>query len=229
MKKSTLKIVVFSLAFILIGVTTYFEGAIPRGIGDALALFMVMAIITAMETNVLGVFLGTTIDSDLIPQSIKTVIGVVMLLGLVSILQQSGRFSTGFFDDPIISKLPITPVDVCVLVIAGTTLYWVGGIMYQTMIKVTISIGDLCYYILGKMGLVELEDDGEEGEMVKKTIHEARELVSEFRRDLSIAVADPESEEQEKAYQPLLKSLDMLDECLKKIMKQQTYRIKGEM
>lgn len=226
MKKSTLKLVVFSLAFVLIGAIPYFKGTIPRGVEDALGLFMVMAILTAMETNALGVFLSAG-SSDLIPRCIKTVIGVVMLLGLVSILQQSGGFSTGFFDDPIL-QLPITPVDVSVLVIIGTTLYWAGGLMYQTVTKVTISIGNLCYYILGKTGLVELEDDGEEGEMVKETIHEARELVSEFRRDLSIAVGDPESEEQEKAYQPLLKSLDMLDECLKKIMKQQTYRIKGE-
>lgn len=167
MKKNKLKVVVICLAVGLMGTVPYFGEAIPRGVGDALQLFVVMAILTVMETDALGVLLGTGTDySDLIPQCIKKVIGVVMLLGLASTLRQAGWTSTGYFDDAIISQLPITLVDVSVLVIVGTILYWAGGIAYQTMITATTSIGNICYYVLGKMGLVELEDDEEEGEAV---------------------------------------------------------------
>ncbi len=50
--------------------------------------------------------------------------------------------------------------------------------------------------------------------MMKKKIHEMRELVEEIKRDLSIIVGDPISKEQAKAYRALLKSLDTLDEWL---------------
>lgn len=167
MKKNKLKVVVICLAIGLMGTVPYFEEEIPRGVGDMLQLFVVMAILTVMETDALGVLLGTGTDySDLIPQCIKTVIGVVMLLGLASILKQTGWFSTGYFDDAIILQLPITLVDVSVLVIVGTVLYWAGGFTYRTVIEAVTAIGNICYYILGKVGLVELEDDEEEGEAV---------------------------------------------------------------
>ena len=162
MKKNKLKVVVICLAVGLVGTLPYFGETIPRGVGDALQLFVVMAILTVMETDALGVLLGTGTDySNPIPRSIKTVIGVVMLLGLASIFRQTGWFTSGYFEDAIVLQLPINLVDVSVLVIVGTILYWAGGYTYQTMIAATTSIGNICYYILGKVGLVELEDGGE--------------------------------------------------------------------
>ncbi len=171
MKKRKLQVVVICLGFVLVGTALYFEEAIPRGVGDALQLFVVMAILTVMEADALGVLLGTGTDySDLIPQSIKTVIGVVMLLGLASIFRQTGWFSKGYFEDAIVLQLPINLVDVSVLVIVGTIIYWAGEFTYRTMIAATTSIGNICYYILGKMGLVELEDGEEGGEIMKENL-----------------------------------------------------------
>jgi len=161
-KKRKLQIVAICLGVGLMGTLPYLGETIPRGAGDALQLFVVMAILTVMETDSLGVLLGTGTDySDLIPQSIKTVIGVVMLLGLAGILRQTGWFTSGYFEDVIVLQLPINLVDVSVLVIVGTILYWAGEFTYRTMIAVTTSIGNICYYVLGKMGLVELEEDKE--------------------------------------------------------------------
>lgn len=158
MKKGTLKLVSLLLAFLLVPVMQYVGKEISRGVGDVLSIFIVMVVLTALETNAVGL---TFDSSDLIPQSIKIVVGVVMLLVLGSIFVQRGWFTTGYFNDPIILQMPLTMVDISVLVIIGTVLHWAGGITYQTVITVTTSAGNACYYILGKLSLVELEDDEE--------------------------------------------------------------------
>ncbi len=157
MRKNKLKLVTFLLAFLLIPVMPYARKQISQGIGDVLGVVIVMVILTALETNALGEFIGEDY-SGLIPQSIKTAIGVVMLLGLASLIKQLGWLPVTYFNDPIVLQLPITLVDVCILVIVGTTLYWAGGVTYQAVITVTTSVGNACYYILEKMNLVELDE-----------------------------------------------------------------------
>ena len=155
MRKNTLKLAIFCLAFsVLVLVVEYAGEAIPRGIGDALGFFAVMIMLTALETNVLGVSI-----SDLIPRCFKTVVGVVMLLGLANVIKQLGWVRASYFNEAIILQFPITVIDVSVLVIVGTTLYWTGGIMYGTITKLTIAIGNISYSVVKRLGLLELEDD----------------------------------------------------------------------
>lgn len=166
MKKSTLKLVVFCLSFGLLPATEYIEKVAPRGTGDVFSFFAVLIIITALETDTLGVISSGVIGGVMIPQCIKTVVGVVMLLGLASIIKRPGWLSASYFNDVIILQLPITLVDVCVLVIVGTTLYWAGGMAYDTITQLGTAIGNICYHVLKRLDLLKLEDDGEERETV---------------------------------------------------------------
>jgi len=159
MRKNKLKVIITILAFILIPTTGYIlePGTVIK---DVLVFSAVMVILTALETGMLT--FSSAEKAIVIPQRIKTVIGVVMLLGLASVLSQSGWCSTGYFSNTIILQFPITLIDVSVLTTIGITLYWAGEITYRVITNAVIAIGNFCYYILGKTGLVELENGGEE-------------------------------------------------------------------
>ena len=157
MRKNTLRWVILGLALTLIFAIQYAGKAIPRGIGDVLGFFAVMTMLTVLETNVLGVGM-----SVLIPRCFKTVIGVVMLLGLSNVIKQFGWVRASYFNEVIILQVPITLIDVSVLVVVGTTLYWTGGLMYDTITKLTIAIGNISYSVAKRVGLLELEDDDED-------------------------------------------------------------------
>lgn len=154
MRKNTLKLAIFCLAFSVLVAREQAGGALSCGVGDVLGFFAVMIILTALETNVLGVGI-----SDLIPRCFKTVIGVVVLLGLANVIVQFGWVRTSYFNEAIILQFPMTLIDMSVLVIVGTTLYWAGGMMYDTITKLTIAIGNISYFVVKRLGLFELEDD----------------------------------------------------------------------
>jgi len=157
MRKRRLKLVIFGLAFTLIFAMQYAGEAIPRGIGDVLGFFAVMIVLTALETDVLR-----CAHTHLIPRCFKTVIGVIMLLGLANVIKQFGWVRASYFNEVIILQFPITLIDVSFLVVVGTTLYWTGGLMYDTITKLTIAIGNISYSVAKRVGLLELEDDDED-------------------------------------------------------------------
>ena len=136
---------------------------IPQSIGDIFEFIFVVATLTSFEVGFLS-----ELFPNMIPLYLKKVMGMFMLFGLGNILQQYLRASTGsFLSDTIIVQAPITMVDISTLVAVGASLYWAGGLMYDTMVQLTIAAGDICYRILKRLNLFKTEDDEGGGEVVE--------------------------------------------------------------
>lgn len=164
MKKTTLQLVIICLVFvpmmfaIPIPQIGYGGLSVPKNLADIYRVLGVMIVLTFLESS----NLLDKATTNVIPPCLKNIIGMYMLLGLGCIFEQRMGLINSF-SDGIILQLPITMIDVSVLVTVGVVLYWVGGMTYGIMIDLTTNVGNLCWRGLEKVGILDPEEVKETG------------------------------------------------------------------